>query len=209
MARTPQDPAIKMKEILDVAERLFFLNGYDCTTISDIAKNLGVAQGMLYYYFQSKEELLGILINKHVESLLAVVKKAPSFVDASPSRKIELLISALICNVRDKESFFLNILYDDRNAHIRETVERQIRQAVGKCLAQIIKSGKQARQFEIADLETALDFLLRCLSLLVEAIYLQLSAQQFSNRLVMANRLIEDILGVKPGTINLKLQYNP
>jgi AcrR family transcriptional regulator len=45
-----------MDEILDVAEPLFAVKGYRKTTIGDIAKELNVAQGMLYYYFKSKEK---------------------------------------------------------------------------------------------------------------------------------------------------------
>ncbi|HAK72354.1 MAG TPA: TetR/AcrR family transcriptional regulator, partial [Sporomusaceae bacterium] len=64
MARTPQDPQIRITEILDTAEQLFSDKGYRGTTISDIAKTMGTAQGMLYYYFKSKEEILEALINR-------------------------------------------------------------------------------------------------------------------------------------------------
>jgi len=64
LAKIPQDPRIRIDEILDAAEPLFSANGYRKTTISDIAQELGVAQGMLYYYFKSKDEILEALIEK-------------------------------------------------------------------------------------------------------------------------------------------------
>jgi len=74
MSRTPQDPSVRMNEILDVADYLFFTKGYDATTINDIAKKMGVAQGMLYYYFKSKEEILEKLLDRHADSLMTEIK---------------------------------------------------------------------------------------------------------------------------------------
>lgn len=38
MSRPAQDPQIRMNEILDAADKLFFSKGYNATTISDILK---------------------------------------------------------------------------------------------------------------------------------------------------------------------------
>ena len=46
------------EHLLVVSMRLFALNGYQATSISQIAKEAGVAKGALYHYFDSKETLL-------------------------------------------------------------------------------------------------------------------------------------------------------
>jgi len=46
------------KKIMDSALELFVLRGFHTTTISDIAKHANVSKGLMYNYFQSKEELL-------------------------------------------------------------------------------------------------------------------------------------------------------
>ncbi|UZR93854.1 TetR/AcrR family transcriptional regulator [Chondrinema litorale] len=46
------------EHLLAVSMRLFALNGYQATSISQIAKEAGVAKGALYHYFDSKETLL-------------------------------------------------------------------------------------------------------------------------------------------------------
>lgn len=46
------------EHLLVVSMRLFALNGYQTTSISQIAKEAGVAKGALYHYFDSKETLL-------------------------------------------------------------------------------------------------------------------------------------------------------
>jgi AcrR family transcriptional regulator len=52
----------KRKQILDAATKVFSQNGYHKTTIKQISKEAGVADGTIYNYFKNKEELLlGIL----------------------------------------------------------------------------------------------------------------------------------------------------
>lgn len=50
-------------KILDAAFRLMSQQGYESTSISQIAKEAGVSKGLMYNYFHSKEELLKQLID--------------------------------------------------------------------------------------------------------------------------------------------------
>ena len=51
------------KKILDAAFELMAKNGYESTSISQIAKRAGVSKGLMYNYFESKEDLLKTLID--------------------------------------------------------------------------------------------------------------------------------------------------
>ena len=55
--RVTKEPEVRKQEILDTALKLFGENGYEKTSITDIAKAIGVAQGLCYRYFPSKEAL--------------------------------------------------------------------------------------------------------------------------------------------------------
>ncbi|HRW21852.1 MAG TPA: helix-turn-helix domain-containing protein, partial [Bacteroidales bacterium] len=48
----------KHKLILDTAMKLFASSGYHNTSISKIAKEAGISKGLIYNYFDSKEDLL-------------------------------------------------------------------------------------------------------------------------------------------------------
>ncbi len=50
------------EKIMSAALQLFGTNGYEATTISQIAKEAGYSKGLLYNYFDSKEELLKELV---------------------------------------------------------------------------------------------------------------------------------------------------
>ena len=52
----------KEQEIIAVAARLFKEKGYRATTLEDIAAEVGMLKGSLYYYIRSKEELLHLVV---------------------------------------------------------------------------------------------------------------------------------------------------
>lgn len=70
--RISKDPEVRRQEIIDTACELFASRGISKTSISDIAEAVGVAKGLVYYYFSSKEDL----IQSMVERLSAGVDQA-------------------------------------------------------------------------------------------------------------------------------------
>ena len=61
---------IRKNEIMDAAESLFIEKGYTYTTINDILNATGIAKGLLYYYFESKEDILDDIIKRHGDVLV-------------------------------------------------------------------------------------------------------------------------------------------
>ncbi len=51
------------QEILRTAARLFQKNGYDATSMNDVAAALKLSKGGLYHHFQSKDEILFEIMN--------------------------------------------------------------------------------------------------------------------------------------------------
>ena len=65
MAATPGSRAAaaadKRRQILDAAIRVFARQGFHACRVSDVADEAGVAYGLVYHYFQSKEEIMATL----------------------------------------------------------------------------------------------------------------------------------------------------
>ncbi len=72
MAKTAkrEASALTRVHILDAAEELFADKGYDGTGIMEISKEAGVPKSLIYYYFESKDEILKELINRLVQESL-------------------------------------------------------------------------------------------------------------------------------------------
>lgn len=69
------------KRALNVALRLFTQQGYQGTSLRDIADELGINKASLYYYFDGKEAILRSLFEQRgdeAEDLLAWVQRQPS-----------------------------------------------------------------------------------------------------------------------------------
>lgn len=68
--RVVKDPEVRKKEILTGALKVFSKKGYDKTTITDIAKELGISQGLCYRYYSSKEEIYDAALEEYSDYIV-------------------------------------------------------------------------------------------------------------------------------------------
>jgi len=61
---------ITKQKVMDVALELFANNGYYQSSISTITKKAGISKGLMYNYFESKEELLKAIVFNGMDSLI-------------------------------------------------------------------------------------------------------------------------------------------
>ncbi len=204
MARPTQDPQIRINEILDAADQLFFSKGYHAATISDIAKNMGVAQGMLYYYFKSKEDVLEKLLERYAAALVADVKTIYDR-DNTATEKIALTLAATLDKACYKNGLLLNMLYDIHNIHIKEKLFNQLELSLKPWLTKIVEDGITAEEFEVFHSSTAAEYILVIVDFLSASIYKKTSDEILSYRIRMAEMLIEKALGAKENSIHIEL----
>src|SRR5512138_2078389 len=79
------------EELLQAATRLFKEKGYRSTSMQDLAEALGVQKASLYYYIESKEDLLSRLLEHAfslVQSKIDEIYAAP----VSPTQKLSLAL---------------------------------------------------------------------------------------------------------------------
>jgi AcrR family transcriptional regulator len=90
---TPSQERSRLKRaaLLRAAVDLFGKNGYEATGIGDIARSAGVAVGGFYQYFDSKRQLLIVLINELLQKL-DQVEMQPEAIDLRTA--IEKVLSA-------------------------------------------------------------------------------------------------------------------
>lgn len=80
-ARKPREE--RWSELIEVAADVFYAKGYDAASLQDIADRLGMLKGSLYYYIQSKEDLLyDVIRTVHAEGLANIESLAAGHGDA-------------------------------------------------------------------------------------------------------------------------------
>jgi TetR/AcrR family fatty acid metabolism transcriptional regulator len=64
----------RRREILEAATRVFARKGYSATRVEDIAREAGVAQGTVYLYFDSRDEILVAAFEAFAEGMMVGVR---------------------------------------------------------------------------------------------------------------------------------------
>jgi TetR/AcrR family fatty acid metabolism transcriptional regulator len=89
----------RRRQILDAAVRVFARRGFHACRVSDVADEAGVAYGLVYHYFRSKEEVLDTLFVERWEILLAVVRDADA-APVAPREKLRAIASFIVDSYR-------------------------------------------------------------------------------------------------------------
>jgi TetR/AcrR family fatty acid metabolism transcriptional regulator len=71
LAVKPAAAEEKRRQLLDAAVRVFARKGFHASRVGDIAEEAGVAHGLLYHYFKSKDQVLEAVFHENWSVLLA------------------------------------------------------------------------------------------------------------------------------------------
>src|SRR5690349_21894446 len=98
---TVQEKTIKREHILHVAEQLFAEQGFDGTSIRDIAQQAGVNLAMINYYFGSKENLMASLLEYRSKYTLGLLEELNKNEKMSPWDKMDKLVDFYVEKILD------------------------------------------------------------------------------------------------------------
>jgi AcrR family transcriptional regulator len=140
-------PVDKRRQILDAAIRVFARQGFHATRVADIADEAGVAYGLVYHYFESKDKVLNELFSERWSLLLAAIEEADSS-RAAPRAKLGAVASFIVDSYRhDPELMKVIIVEVTRAANsFGRTHLPQIRSAY-ESIARIVSEGQEAGAF--------------------------------------------------------------
>ena len=89
----------RRRQILDAAVRVFARQGFHACRVSDIADEAGVAYGLLYHYFRSKEEVLNTVFLERWDVLLQVIADVDAG-ERPPREKLRAIASFVVDSYR-------------------------------------------------------------------------------------------------------------
>ena len=98
-ARNEKLAAEKRRVILDAAVRVFARRGFNQCRVSDIADEAGVAYGLVYHYFRSKDEVLDTLFLERWNVMLDVIRDLDGQ-DLAPREKLYAIASFIVDSYR-------------------------------------------------------------------------------------------------------------
>jgi AcrR family transcriptional regulator len=146
--------ADKRRLILDAAVRVFARQGFHTCRVSDIADEAGVAYGLVYHYFSSKEAILDTLFLERWDLMLAAIAEVDSR-ERSAREKLAAIAGFIVDSYRyDPELMKVIIVEVTRAANtFGRTHLAQIREAysqIASIVADAQASGAFRREIEPA-----------------------------------------------------------
>lgn len=116
--------ADKRSQILEVATALFSERGYSATRMQDIADGLGMKAGSLYYYFESKEALLGSIVGERVGLAVSMLEA----IVAEPAETVRQIRSAIRghLDVFDRHADLYRIFQSERLKAISQELGERV-----------------------------------------------------------------------------------
>jgi TetR/AcrR family fatty acid metabolism transcriptional regulator len=135
----------KRKLILDAAVRVFAEHGYHGARVGDIAEDAGVAHGLLYHYFASKDDVLRTIF---VENWGALIRRfhAVEAADEPPAEKLEGIAKILLRTWRNDPALVTVMVREvARSQEIQGQVE-EVGEAFG-IIQRVIEEGQATGDF--------------------------------------------------------------
>ena len=142
--RTGNGGVDKRRLILDAAIRVFARRGFHACRVSDVADEAGVAYGLVYHYFDSKEEILNTLFRERWQLMLDAIVAIDQKNDMTAREKLYLVASFIIDSYRHEPDLMKVIIVEVTRA--ANSFGRQHLQTIQDAYALIANIVEQARQ---------------------------------------------------------------
>jgi TetR/AcrR family fatty acid metabolism transcriptional regulator len=144
MAKAP--PVDRRRQILDAGIRVFARQGFHACRVSDIADEAGVAYGLVYHYFKSKDQVMNELFVERWSLLLAAIDEVDG-TDDSGRDKLDGVARFIIDSYRHDPELMKVIIVEVTRAansfgrtHLPEI--SQAYESIAKIVADAQKSGE-------------------------------------------------------------------
>jgi AcrR family transcriptional regulator len=130
----------KRRLILDAAARVFARKGFHTSRVGDVAEEAGVAHGLLYHYFSSKDEVLETIFREHWTNVLDRVHDAETSGGSSTDRLAAIARALLGSWLLEPDVVRVVIREIARTAEVEEHVGELVK-PIG-AIRRVIESGQ-------------------------------------------------------------------
>lgn len=102
-------------QLIDTALEVFANKGFDKTSVRELAAAAGVAQGLMYHYFKSKDQLLEAVVERH--SFLPQLKTMLTTMHNEPAAKVLKITGNQFFELLGQKESLMNIFFHETQSH--------------------------------------------------------------------------------------------
>lgn len=139
---------IRRVQILDTAERLFYEQGYDRTSVQDILDAMKMSKGGFYHYFDAKDTVLKAVSERRAQGRFDQLTASIQGSRRSPVEKLNLLLGMANLFEAEEPAFaalMLKLCYQDKdasmNAHRRRVLVDRLLPTLNDVIAEGVDDG--------------------------------------------------------------------
>ena len=137
--------ADKRTRILEAAVRVFAEHGYHGARVGDIAEDAGVAHGLLYHYFASKDDVLRTIFVENWGALISRFRAVEASAEPAPE-KLEGIAKILLRTWRNDPALVTVMVREvARSQQLQDRVE-EVREAFA-IVQRVIEEGQETGAF--------------------------------------------------------------
>jgi AcrR family transcriptional regulator len=215
MTRVIKKADERRTEILDAAQGLFMIRGYDATTVNELINAVGISKGAFYHHFSSKDDVLRALVWRLAEQGLAAVSPLFEREDLTPLEKLKAFFEdgqQYRKENSDALRSIIRVLFREENLRLRLQSAEQMTEIIVPRLGRVLEEGAKLGEFEIEDPDETARLVLNLGALLHEAFAVALklaesrkpeAIQLLRKRTDSCERAIERLLGIPKHSLSI------
>jgi len=141
----------KRLRILEEARELFYLQGYEATTLDAIADRLKVTKPFIYSYFKNKSEILNAICHVGISRSLASLDEALAS-GLAPREMLRHIVEQVTSIVLANQKYIVVYLREEKNLEKKESRELlALRKEFSVRLAKLLEAGTLSKEFDVDD----------------------------------------------------------
>ncbi len=141
----------KRLRILEEARELFYLHGYEATTLDAIAEKLNVTKPFIYSYFKNKSEILNAICRVGISRSLAALDEALAS-GLAPREMLRLVIEQVTSIIITHQKYLVVYQREEKNLEKREARALfHLRKEFSVRLAKLLDAGVDSNVFDVDD----------------------------------------------------------
>lgn len=203
MPRITKDPDARKEELIDSAERLFCELGFEQTTVSEIVKKTGVAQGTFYYYFKAKEDILDAVVSRAIDAMASKVIAEYQRDAVTAPQKLQIMLCTVLGSINYMEKLLIGQMYQHKYFHLLDLMDKRFKQAFTPLLLEVIAQGQEENTMRVTYPEETVTILLHSIDALFDTLFLRESPEVSRRKANIVQGMIENLLNMDQGVLRL------
>jgi AcrR family transcriptional regulator len=200
--RISKAPDVRKSELIEAAETLFREEGYRQTSVSQIVKKVGVAQGTFYYYFKSKDDILDAVVDHYIDSYCQALEWLLAREDMDSCQKIEMVANTALA-MHKYDPRLAEFLHSEENL---ATHQRYIMKSIGTVIpliTAIVEQGKGAGMFDLRYPRESVEMMVYAFMYMEDAVATSDDDERYRQMIQAAEDILTRVLGVEKGRLRL------